>query len=233
MGYALALCLWVTGLEAQVLKGDPLPPNPDSESKPVAKGPSLKPQEVWLRVEGFYQKIESFYLEFSQEVYWRRGYEVEASGGKIWFKKPHFLRWEYRYPEKLLILSDGQKVYFYSPEDQQVTIFSLKRAFSKTLLRLLSGQTRLQEEFQLIDGRPARKGYLLELKPRSDQDLVSKVRLLVVPESGKILEIWYWDTLGNLTHILFEKSEFNLKIEKSKFTFRPPDAVEIVKEEDL
>lgn len=191
------------------------------------------PETVLTRVEAFYQELKSFYAEFNQEVYWRRGYEVQASGGRIWFKRPNRLRWEYRYPERMLIVSDGQKVYFYSEEDRQVIILSLEKAFSRMVIGLMTGRHRLKRDFVLLSGKPETngEGYFLELKPREEKGQVSRIRLKVLPKTGEIKEIWYWDFLGNLTHLTFEKVQFNLKIEDKKFSFTPPKDAEIIKED--
>ena len=208
MVYVLVLCLWVANLKAE----------------------PLSPETVLNRVENFYRRVTSLSGSFSQEVYWRKGYEVEASGGKFWFCKPNLLRWEYRYPEKLLIVSDGKKVYFYSGEDQQVLILSPKKAFSRIVLGLLSGKAELARRFEILFGSPEENGfYFLELRPREDES-ISRIKLKVRAESGEIREIWYWDPLGNVTHLALEDLKINPKIDKQKFVFEIPKGVEIVEE---
>lgn len=71
----------------------------------------------------------------------------------------------------------------------------------------------------------------MELKPREEKGQISRIRLKVLPKTGEIKEIWYWDFLGNLTHLTFEKVQFNLKIEDKKFSFTPPKDAEIIKED--
>ncbi len=204
----LVLCLWIASLEAE----------------------SLSPETVLNRVENFYRQVISLSGTFSQEVYWRRGYEVEASGGKFWFCKPDLLRWEYRYPERLLIVSDGKKVYFYSEEDREVLVFPPEKAFSRLVLGLLSGRIEFSRRFKLLSGFPGEEGfYFLELKPRKEES-VSRIKLKVRSRNGEIREIWYWDPLGNLTHLALEKIKINPKIDKQKFSFQIPEGVEIIEE---
>jgi len=207
----LVLCLWAVSLKAEI-----------------------SPETALAKVEAFYRGLDSFYAEFSQEVYWRRGYEVQASGGRFWFRKPNLLRWEYRYPERMLIVSDGRRVYFYSEEDRQVVILSPEKAFSKLVLSFMTSSRDLSRDFVLLSGStgPDKKFYFLELKPREEDSQVSKIRLKILPSTGEIREIWYWDFLGNLTHLTFENLRFNLKIEENKFSFIPPKDAEILREED-
>jgi len=206
--FVLALCWWTASLRAG----------------------TLSPETVLARVEAFYREIRTLSGSFSQEVYWRKGYRVEVSGGKFWFKKTNLLRWEYRYPERILIVSDGRRVYYYSEEDRQVLILSPEKAFSRVMLAVISGKARLSQEFELVSGTPGENGfYFLELKPQNDSS-VSRLKLKVRVSTGEIKELWFWDPLGNLTHMTLENLRINPKIDKTRFAFRIPKGVEVIDE---
>ncbi|QJA06292.1 outer membrane lipoprotein carrier protein LolA [Thermosulfurimonas marina] len=201
----LVLCWWVASLEA-----------------------APTPQEVLKKVEAFYRGITSVSGSFSQEVYWRKGLTVEASSGRFWFEKPRRLRWEYLSPERLLLVSDGKRVYFYVEADRQVTILSPDKAFSRPVLKLLSGTGDLAQEFEILSGVPeGPEDYLLELKPRHEEQ-ISRLRIRVHLPQGEIREVWYWDPLGNLTHLSLENLCVNPKIKPKLFVFVPPPEVEIL-----
>ncbi|RUM87061.1 MAG: hypothetical protein DSZ24_07015 [Thermodesulfatator sp.] len=201
----LVLCWWGASLEA---------------------APS--PEKVLKKVEAFYGRLKALSGNFTQEVYWRRGLSVEASGGSFWFQKPDHLRWEYRYPEKILIVCDGKRVYFYAEVDRQVSIFPVKRAFSRPVLKFLSGSGKLEEDFEILSGELGPNGdYFLELRPR-EQTQISRLKLRVKVSTGEVREVWYWDLLGNLTHLLLEDLRKNPRLPPKLFTFTPPPGTEII-----
>ncbi len=204
---ALVLCWWAGNLRAE------------------------SPEEILNRVETFYRKLESLEASFLQEVYWRQGQRVQASGGRIWFCKPDRLRWEYRYPERLLIVSDGQKVYFYLEEDRQVLVYPVEKAFTSFIWQFFAGKLQLSRYFEVLSLKKEDHTYLLELLPREKQGQVSRVKIRIKWPSGEIQEIWSWDFLGNLTHLTFKNTRLNLKMEENLFTFKPPEGVEILREE--
>ncbi len=210
MVYVLALFFWAVSLKAE----------------------PILPEVVLHRVEDFYLRTQTLSGAFTQEVYWRKKLEVETSGGRFWFSKPDLLRWEYDYPEKLVIVSDGKRVYYYSQPDAQVFVFDPRKAFSRLVLALLSGKARLSQNFRLLSGAPAERGfYFLELKPRGDQS-VSRVKLKVELSTGEIREIWSWDPLGNLTHLVLKDLRINPRIDPQRFVFRIPRGVEVIQEKE-
>ena len=48
--------------------------------------------------------------------------QEKKSEGRVFFKKPGKMRWEYTDPEQQLLVSDGRTMWYYVAEDQQVII---------------------------------------------------------------------------------------------------------------
>ena len=210
MVYALVVFFWVVSLRAE----------------------PISPGMVLYRVEQFYRQIESLSGSFSQEVYWRKKLQVDTSGGKFWFRKPYLLRWEYQYPEKLLIVCDGKKVYYYAEADHQVLIFKPEKVFSKLLLGLLTGKIDPLASFRLLSGtQEGADFYFLELEPQKNI-FFSRVKLKVHIPNGEIKEIWSWDVLGNITHVILEDLKINSQIKAQKFIFKIPRGVEVIRQRD-
>lgn len=191
-----------------------------------------KARELLARIQAYYEETHNFVAEFEQEVHWRRGNEVRLSKGKVYLQKPGLMRWEYTWPEELLIVADGLNVYIYSVQDKQVMVFPSGKALSpKTTLGFMTGKGNLQRDFDLLacEELPGGKMKLL-LRPRLESSQVAKLALVVDPSTGAISEIWFWDHLGNLTKIRFFKVKRNLKLAPELFRFVPPEGVEIVRE---
>ena len=192
-----------------------------------------KAQALAAKVQALYEETGSFTADFEQEVLWRRGGTVRLSRGKVWFKKPGLMRWEYRWPESFLIVADGKEVYLYTPEDKQVMIFPSGKVLSpKVTLGFINGRGNLLRDFTIMGYEDLEKGLAaLELHPKVENPQVERLRLVVKKANGLITEIWFWDYLGNLTKIRFLRLRRNVAIEDDIFRFKPPKGVEIIREE--
>ncbi len=59
--------------------------------------------------------------QFTQQVFDANGKPKETSSGRVALSAPHLFRWEYNKPYEQLIVADGQRVWVYDPDLQQVT----------------------------------------------------------------------------------------------------------------
>ncbi len=197
-----------------------------------ARTEASQAQALARKVQALYEATESFTADFEQEVLWRRAESLRLSKGKVWFKKPGRMRWEYTWPEPYLIVSDGKEVYLYSPEDKQVLILPWNQALSpKVTLGFLTGKGNLLKDFVLLGAEKLPSGlWALDLRPRQENPQVERLRL-IVKKDGLIQALWFWDYLGNLTKIRFKHLQRNVKIKDDLFVFTPPQGVEIIREE--
>ncbi len=193
---------------------------------------ALNAQEIAARIQQYYEDTRSFAGEFEQEVHWRRGAEVRLSKGKVYFQRPGLMRWEYSWPEKLLIVVDQLNVYVYSPEEKQVMIFPTGRALSpKVTLGFMTGKGNLLKDFVIVSCEKLPSGLVaLTLTPRETNPQVARLTLVADPRTGEIKEIWFWDQLGNLTKIRFLNLKRNITLSPELFRFVPPQGTEIIKE---
>ncbi len=184
------------------------------------------------KIQAFYEATRTFTADFEQEVYWRRGEKVRVSRGKVWFKKPGRMRWEYLWPEPLLVVCDGREVFVYNKNDNQVMVFPSGKALSsREILGFMSGKGDLLRDF-IIERfeRLGEEKIALTLKPRNPNAQVERLRLVADAKSGAIAEIWFWDYLNNLTKIRFKRLQRNQKLSENLFRFAPPKGAEIIRE---
>jgi len=97
--------------------------------------------------------------------------------GKVWIQRPGRMRWDYLDPEQKVAVLDGDKTWLYVREEEQLILGSLDEHGS-LLPTLFASERPLLELFDaelvvsIVDeGEP----YLLELKPRSDEEAFESV----------------------------------------------------------
>ncbi len=185
------------------------------------------------KVQHFYQDTHNFVADFEQEVLWQRGQTVRFSKGKVWFEKPGRMRWQYTWPEPYLVVSDGRKIFFYSPRDKQVMILTWGKAFSpKLTLGFLNGRGDLLRDFRVVGYEELDQGQAaLDLLPQRQTPQLKRLRLIVNRKDGLIKAVWFWDCLDNLTKINFKHVHRNIVLAQRLFLFSIPKGVEVIRQE--
>ncbi|MCG6922008.1 MAG: outer membrane lipoprotein carrier protein LolA [Acidobacteria bacterium] len=147
--------------------------------------------------------------------------------GTVSIKRPGRMRWEYQEPEEKLFLSDGERFYFYVPEDRQVIIQDQDDRRSLAA-RLLFGNAGLLEEFEATLDEPFEEGVLrLRLVPRQENAELERAYVDVEP-SGLIRSILLEDIQGNRTLFRFEDVRENTGLPDRLFEFEIPSGVEVI-----
>ena len=184
-------------------------------------------------------KLTSFVADFKETRIFLYSPEPEVAEGKIYFKKPQQVRWDYHPPGEKHIVLTPTKAWLYLPEIKQVQLINLKGEKKLSSLPIgLSGpspdfeknyQIRLiEEEGETIEN----KRYILELTPVSDSEVAAAyTRILLTLSEGKWLpadRIELLELTGDKTIIELSEISLNTKISSKLFKFDVPKDVEII-----
>jgi len=184
-----------------------------------------------------YEGINNFHADFVQEAEVRALKKTQKAFGEVWFKKPGKMRWNYYSPTKDTIVSDGNNLWYYIEQENQVLESKLKdlNGGDTSSTTLLSGLGKIKELFKVkLITDPAlqsKTGYLLELIPKDiDEDEIKNKIIINVNKSDSLVStIYLFDPFGNQTKISLIKTELNKKMSNKIFDFKPPKGAEIVK----
>ena len=184
-----------------------------------------------------YEGINNFHADFVQEAEVRALKKTQKAFGEVWFKKPGKMRWNYYSPTKDTIVSDGNNLWYYIEQENQVLESKLKdlNGGDTSSTTLLSGLGKIKELFKVkLITDPAlqsKTGYLLELIPKDiDEDEIKNKIIINVNKSDSLVStIYLFDPFGNQTKVSLLKTELNKKMSNKIFDFKPPKGAEIVK----
>lgn len=188
---------------------------------------------IAARVQSFYDQTRDVSADFYQTYVNKLYKRTDRSQGKVVFRKPGMMRWDYAQPNGKIIVSDGKRLVMYEPGDdgdkgqyaeQEVSQAQLPQAMS-----FLMGSGRLEESFtfRLLDA--AKEGYpngdVLELKPK--QPTPHYVRILFYVERdprlrGLVRRILIIDESGNRNRFDFSAIKFNGGVGEEPFRWAPP-----------
>lgn len=194
-------------------------------------------------VATFFNNLHTFSANFSQTVT-QDGNTVQESTGTVWLKKPLKFRWDYDTPEKMQLISDGQRFFHYDIELAQATAKPVEEIAGSALTTLLSEEGNIDETFNVTSfGRPAVQKqfpqyatqwldnatlfYALTPKQTNSEDATAtRVILGITPQRN--LAVFYAEDAYGENVFLFEDTKQNTGIGDKHFHFKAPKGVDVL-----
>lgn len=176
-------------------------------------------------LQGYLDATTSLRANFRSVLLDERRIPVAESSGVVMVKRPHRFRWEYQEPNPSLILADGERLWSYDAELEQAVVRNLADMEGANPSNLLGGDTRVDEDFDVLGSYRSDTIEWVELRPRGQSDF-TRVRLGFA--GGKIELMELHDQLGQVTQIALTELEANADLDDSLFRFEPPPGTDIV-----
>jgi outer membrane lipoprotein carrier protein len=196
----------------------------------LALAPAGDPGPLAAGVQAFYMEKADFAAEFTQEI--ERPNLPDRplkKRGRVFFKKPGLMRWDYLEPDKVYYISDGEVLWNYIPESALAYKLLVKDSELFYALRFLYGEGDLETDFHVSAGEPEDGLSRLILKPRKDEQTFKEVHLLADPQTHEIKGTIVIDPAGNASRIRFTKLSYS-PLKTKDFRFKAPKGVRV---EDL
>lgn len=179
-----------------------------------------------VQLQSFVEQVKSATGQFQQEQTATDGAK-RLQSGTFAFQRPGKFRWQVLKPYAQLIVSDGQHVYQYDPDLEQVTERKAGQAIGASPAALLFGSGSLDEAFKL--------------QPQPDRDGLQWLRAVPkTPDAGFVhadigfsgglprrLELL--DAFGQTSRIQFSELKPNPTIPAAQFQFAVPKGADLVK----
>jgi outer membrane lipoprotein carrier protein len=180
-----------------------------------------------------YEQINNFQALFTQTSEVKALNKTQNAQGEVWFKKPGKMRWNYNTPNKDQIVSDGNTLWFYDEDEEQVIETPLGQVSeTQSTTTLLSGLGNIKELFNASFAEPTdidlNNGYLVDLVPKGEEDY-NKVTISVNKNDMMVNTIYLYDAFGNLTTVTLKDIKTDTKVADSLFNFITPEGTEVVK----
>lgn len=231
----LALVLALAAVPQLALATSPPPPvqaAPAARSAAVANAPAVPLATVVGKLQARYDRTKTFRAAFTQ-VYKSAAFgRARTSSGKVVFKKPGKMRWDYDKPEPTLFVSDGKTLWMAQLQDKQAFRQSLGDSQLPAALVFLLGKGRLAKEFVIAfatDAAYGRPGDLrLSLTPKQPQATYKAITFVVDPKDYFVRETVLVDTQGNVNHLTFSAIEENPKLADALFAWSPGKDMRVI-----
>ncbi|WP_447528174.1 outer membrane lipoprotein chaperone LolA [Vreelandella sp. TE19] len=174
------------------------------------------------------EPLESYQASFEQQISGSGGERLQQARGEMWLSRPGMLRWEVEAPYAQVVVSDGDEVYLYDPDLEQVTVQAMDNRVSHTPALLLSGSTvDLTESYDVFYEQEGGED-IFTLIPTSNDTLFEE--LSMVFEGETLTELLMTDSTGQRTAIAFNNVVQNGRIDTSLFDFEIPEGTDVIRE---
>jgi outer membrane lipoprotein carrier protein len=180
------------------------------------------------RLNTLLSRANTMSADFSQMTLSSNGANLQESSGRLVLKRPGMFRWHTAPPAEQLLVSDGEQIWLYDPDLEQVTIQKMDKRLTHTPALLLSGDvSKLQENFDITVIESGNVSEFL-LTPKVNDTLFDNLRLSFL--DGKINDMQLSDAVGQRTNILFQGVKVNESVQQSDFSFEVPPGVDVISE---
>jgi outer membrane lipoprotein carrier protein len=186
-------------------------------------------------LERFLREVGSARSSFTQVVTSpvRAGETVarsKTSAGSFEFQRPNRFRFEYTKPFEQTIVADGQTLWLYDADLNQVTARKQQEVLGSTPAALIAAGTDLRALTDVFElkAAPGKDGMeWVEARPRSKDGQLQTVRVGFKQGQLGVLEIA--DSLGQRSVLSFTQWQGNAALPPERFRFRPPAGADVIR----
>ena len=218
--------------------GPAVPAAKDSKKKPPAKKTATKkePSTALAAIEAKYKKAGTLSAKFKQTNFTESTGATKTSEGSLQSKPPGKIRWETTSPDASLLISDGKKIWFYTPP------FDPDDASEHgQLIERPAGQIEAKLAQTLVSGALTSTGFMsvervnethFALKPiKKIRTTVAKAVVEIDPKKLLITGVTIEHKGGNTSDIRLSDIKLGEKIDDSVFNFKIPPNTDRVEPE--
>lgn len=174
----------------------------------------------------FLEGTQSAQGSFRQNVVNKDRRTTQTTSGTFAFQRPGKFRWTYEKPFDQLIVGDGEKVWVFDRDLNQVIVRKLDAALGATPAALLAGDNALEKNFTLVAGGETDGVEYVNATPKSTESQFTRIRLGFVDSLPRRMELT--DAFGQSTELTFTDVRRNPKLPADAFQFTPPKGADVV-----
>ncbi|MBA3774960.1 MAG: outer membrane lipoprotein chaperone LolA [Betaproteobacteria bacterium] len=178
------------------------------------------------QLRAFVRDTQTARAQFTQTVVDPSGRTTQKANGEFLLSRPGKFRWSVEKPYKQLLIGDGQRVWVFDEDLNQVIVRRIGDALGATPAALLSGNQEVERAFAWKE-LPAADGFdWLAATPLAKDATFSEIRLGFDGRNLAALELL--DTFGQKSSVRFGNVERNPKLAPDLFRFVPPKGADVI-----
>lgn len=169
--------------------------------------------------------IRSMAASFKQSVKAKHRL-VSRSSGTMALQRPGRFRWQTVDPMAQLMVADGQRIWVYDKDLEQVTVKKQQKGLGGTAALFLSGyDNTVTRDFHVSLTRVGNE-LVFDLKSKSAKASFQRVKMMF--RQNNLIGLELYDQLGQVTTVRLSQIKLNPKLAAHLFQFKPPKGVDVV-----
>ena len=177
------------------------------------------------RLQRFLAETRTLRAEFRQQLFDEDGGLVEEASGVVTLARPGRFRWVYEEPYEQQVVGDGERVWIYDADLDQVTVSDVDASLGTTPAMLLQSDRPLEDAFEVRALGTEGPLQWVELLPRGEESAFRVIRIAIAGEGLRAMD--FDDDFGQSIRIAFEGLETNIHMDDDHFRFVVPAGADL------
>ena len=175
----------------------------------------------------FFNTMDSLKADFTQQVFGPRQELLQDSNGQVIVQRPGKFRWDYNKPYQQHIVADGEKLWLFDVDLEQVSIKPQNAAMANSPASLLSDAGQLDKQFDVLMVLRQGRDWFELIPKQSDSGFEA---LFILLDDGVISQMELKDSFGQFTRLRFENVRINKRYGANTFRLKIPEGVDVIDE---
>lgn len=196
----------------------------------ISVQPVINTQHAIKDLQRILGEIRSFSANFVQETHNGLGEVLQSIKGRMEVAKPGKLRWQTEGVYEQLVVSDGQSLWIYDADLEQVSIRNMDNKLAETPALLLGGDISAIDDDFIISQKHSESQLIFVLQPKDTTQLFDSLELTFnkFAQQQVLQEMIIRDASGQITEIRFTDVLNNPELKAEIFTFDIPAGIDII-----
>jgi outer membrane lipoprotein carrier protein len=176
----------------------------------------------------FLAQTKSARGEFTQQVTRGQSAAAPPSSGTFYFERPGRFRWAYAKPYEQLLVADGERLFLYDKDLNQVTVKRISAALPASPATILFGGNEFERDFAVVDSGTRDGVAWLTATPRAKDTQFERIEIGF--RDGAPAAMVLADSFGQVSRLNFVRFERNVRLDPALFRFTPPAGADVLEE---
>ena len=176
-------------------------------------------------LDRFLTETQTMSANFKQTLKSSDGMLMQESAGVFYLQRPGKFRWNYTQPYPQEIVSDGEQIWVFDVDLEQVTVQKQGAGQSNTPMALLQNRQKLEDAFEIHERGSDSGLHRIELINRQADSDFNRVMLGLDDNGLRFLQLH--DQFEQTTYIFFTELKSNPELDAELFEFTPPEGVDV------
>jgi len=193
--------------------------------------PLLAQASALEQFKAFVAGTKSARGEFTQRMVKEEGGKMRVSStanGVFLFARPGKFIWTYQKPYEQILQADGEKLFIYDKDLNQVTIKILGNAIGTSPAAILFGSNDLEKNFTLSEGGLREGIEWLQAIPKAKDTSFEKIGIGL--KDGVPVAMELRDSFGQISLLSFTKFDKNPSLPANQFHFTLPKGADVLQQ---